>query len=137
MIRRILIAAAGLGLAAAITACGSSSEAATQVTVEIHYSHFEPTELTVEAGVPITITIENDDPIGHEWIVGSPDVHNRHRTGTEPYHNQIPTEVSVEAYETRVTTITFEHAGTYLYICHLPGHEAYGMSGVMHVVDQE
>lgn len=137
MIQRFLIAAAGLALAAAVTACGANSEAATQVTVGIHYSRFEPSELTVQAGVPVTITIANDDPIGHEWIVGSADVHDRHRIGAEPYHNQVPTEVSVEAYETRVTTITFEHPGTYVYICHLPGHEAYGMSGLIHVLDKD
>lgn len=27
------------------------------------------------------------------------------------------------------TTVTFSTAGTYLFICHLPGHEAYGMVG--------
>jgi uncharacterized cupredoxin-like copper-binding protein len=133
---RMTIAAAGMLLAAAATTgCGSGSEAATHVTIEVHYSTFQPAELTLAAGVPVTITIENNDPIGHEWIVGSAGVHQRHRTGTEPYHNEIPTEVSVDAYETRVTTVTFDHAGDYLYVCHLPGHEAYGMTGTLHVVE--
>jgi uncharacterized cupredoxin-like copper-binding protein len=30
-----------------------------------------------------------------------------------------------------VTTVTFTKPGTYLYICHLPGHEAYGMVGTL------
>jgi uncharacterized cupredoxin-like copper-binding protein len=137
MIVRIIIAAAGLALAAAAAACGGGSEAATHITVGIHYSKFEPPEITVPAGVPVTFTIENGDPIGHEWIIGSPDVHARHRTGTEPYHDEIPTEVSIDAYETKVTTVTFEHPGTYLYICHLPGHEAYGMSGTLTVVEDD
>ena len=29
------------------------------------------------------------------------------------------------------TIVTFDDAGTYLYICHLPGHEAYGMVGTL------
>lgn len=136
MTARVIIAAAGILLAAvAMTGCGSGSEAATHVTVGIHYSKFEPAELTVAAGVPVTITIDNGDPIGHEWIIGTAEVHQRHRTGTEPYHDEIPTEVSVDAYQTRVTTVTFEHAGDYLYVCHLPGHEAYGMVGTLHVVE--
>lgn len=135
MSARIIVAAAGLLLAAAATACGGGSEAATHVTVTIRYSQFEPGELTVPVGTPVTFAIENSDPIGHEWIVGSDEVHARHRTGTEPFHDEIPTEVSVDAYETKVTTVTFDQPGSYLYICHLPGHEEYGMSGIVHVVD--
>jgi uncharacterized cupredoxin-like copper-binding protein len=29
------------------------------------------------------------------------------------------------------TTLTFDQPGTVLYICHLPGHEAYGMVGTL------
>jgi uncharacterized cupredoxin-like copper-binding protein len=42
--------------------------------------------------------------------------------------------VTVPALSTRVTTLTFREAGDYQYICHLPGHEEYGMVGVVHVV---
>ena len=87
--------------------------------------------MTVRAGVPITIVLRNDDPIDHEWIVGDDAVHERHRTGTEPVHGSRPTEVSIPAGATRATTITFDTPGTYLYICHLPGHEAYGMVGAL------
>jgi uncharacterized cupredoxin-like copper-binding protein len=31
------------------------------------------------------------------------------------------------------TTITFDEAGGLDYICHLPGHEAYGMVGTLTV----
>ena len=31
------------------------------------------------------------------------------------------------------TTITFDEPGTLQYICHLPGHEAYGMVGTLTV----
>jgi uncharacterized cupredoxin-like copper-binding protein len=30
--------------------------------------------------------------------------------------------------------VVFDQAGEYLFICHLPGHEAYGMVGVLRVV---
>ena len=35
--------------------------------------------------------------------------------------------------ETVRTTITFDEPGRLAYICHLPGHEAYGMVGVLTV----
>lgn len=122
-------------LALVAVACGSAQAASTEATVAIYYSHFEPKEITATAGVPITITIRNDDPIEHEWIVGSALTHARHRTGTEPYHDAIPTEVTIPALETRETTVVFEEPGEYQYICHLPGHEAYGMVGTLRVVE--
>ena len=99
--------------------------------IRIHYSHYEGDRLVVPAGVPLTILLRNDDPIDHEWIVGDAATHERHRTGTEPVHGTRPTEVSIPAGSSRETTVTFDTPGTYLYICHLPGHEAYGMVGTL------
>jgi uncharacterized cupredoxin-like copper-binding protein len=102
-----------------------------KVSIRFHYSHFEPNLITVRAGVPVTITLRNDDPIDHEWIVGDAAVHAGHRAGTEPVHASRPTEVTIPAGTSRTTTVRFEQPGTYLYICHLPGHEAYGMVGTL------
>ena len=129
---------ASIVAAAAIVsmACGGGAEAQTTATVGIRFSRFEPATITVPAGVPVTITLRNDDPIEHEWIVGSPAVHESHRTGTEKEHTSRPTEVTVPAIDTRVTTVTFSAPGEYAYICHLPGHEAYGMTGTVRVVER-
>lgn len=129
-----LIPVAAVLLTLLASACGGGADAS-EATIAIHYSGFVPESVTVPAGEPVTITLQNDDPIEHEWIVGPADVHDRHRTGTEPYHDQVPTEVTIPALESRITTITFEQPGEYLYICHLPGHEAYGMVGTIHVVE--
>ena len=101
------------------------------VAIEIHYSHYEPSAVTVPLGVPVTFTIHNGDPIDHEWIVGDAAVHERHRTGTEAVHGARPTEITIPAGGTRTTTVVFAAAGSQLYICHLPGHEAYGMVGTV------
>ena len=42
----------------------------TVVDLPIRYSHFARPMVTVQAGVPVTIVLRNDDPIDHEWIVG-------------------------------------------------------------------
>ena len=115
------------------SACGNSPS--TDATIAIRYSQFVAEAITVPASVPVTITLQNDDPIEHEWIVGTPEVHERHRTGTEPFHDEVPTEVTMPALSTRVTTLTFEREGEYAFICHLPGHEAYGMVGRLRVVE--
>lgn len=131
--KRTLFALLALGVFTLLASC-SADTANTDATVTIRYSRFVPDVVTVPAGVPVRITLRNDDPIEHEWIVGRPDTHERHRLGTEPFHEEIPTEVTVPALSTRVTTITFEEAGEYSYICHLPGHEAYGMVGSLRVL---
>ena len=133
-------ASSGLLIAAALalllaSGCGDSLPA--HQTITIHYSHFEPDVVEVPVGVPVTIKLRNEDPIDHEWIVGPPDLHERHRTGTEPVHAAIPTEVTIPALSTRETTITFEAPGEYAYICHLPRHEEYGMVGTLRVVEDE
>ena len=73
----------------------------------------------------------NHDPIGHELIVGSDEVHARHANGTEAEHPPRPGEVSVAPGETVETTYTFHGAGAVLYACHLPGHFEYGMKGTV------
>jgi uncharacterized cupredoxin-like copper-binding protein len=120
-------------LGASLLLSGCTSDAAATVEIAIHYSRFQPDLITVPAGRPIRFVLSNQDPIDHEWIVGDDDVHERHRTGTEPSHGARPTEQSVPALGSVRTTVTFERAGTYRFICHLPGHEAYGMVGTLTV----
>jgi uncharacterized cupredoxin-like copper-binding protein len=129
----VIVAAVAVG---GLGAVGWSAAAARPAPVEIgiRFSAFTPTTVRVAAGAPVTFVIRNDDPIDHEWIVGTDALHDRHRTGTEPVHGARPTEVTVPALESRRTTVTFASAGTYRFICHLPGHEAYGMVGTVTVV---
>ena len=102
--------------------------------VRVRFSAFAPTEVVATAGVPIKIVLVNTDPIDHEWLVGDEAFHERHRTGTEQHHGFRSTEVSMPAGETVTTTVTFQDPGEYRFICHLPGHEAYGMVGILRVV---
>ena len=132
--------AAGLGLGLAIAVLSGLAANAVarsgeplEIAITIHYSHFTPDLVSVPAGRPVTFVITNSDPIDHEWIVGDAATHERHRTGTEPVHNARPTEISIPARSERRTTITFAAADTLQYICHLPGHEAYGMVGVLSI----
>jgi len=132
--RALLGLALGLGIATA-TALGAAAVARSNdpvvIPISIHWSHYEPSVVSVPVGRPVTFVITNTDPIDHEWIVGDAALHERHRTGTEPVHNARPTEISIPALSERRTTVTFTAAGSLQYICHLPGHEAYGMVGTV------
>jgi uncharacterized cupredoxin-like copper-binding protein len=124
--------AALLVVAGLATGC-TSDPSPQRIEIRIHYSHFDPSELTVAHGVAVTFVLINEDPIDHEWLIGDAAFHERHRHGTEAHHGARPNEVSVAALTTEETTLTFDTPGTILYICHFPGHEAYGMVGTLTV----
>lgn len=126
-------ALAGLLAAQVLLAGCGGSERSTTVHVRIQYSRFVPGVVTVPHGKPITFVLENADPIDHEWIVGAEPAHRAHRTGTEPVHESRASEVTLPALSSRSTTLTFAEPGTLAFICHLPGHEAYGMVGTLNV----
>jgi uncharacterized cupredoxin-like copper-binding protein len=123
-----------IAIVPALASCGTGTMVGPlRIEIDIHYSHYVQSAITVPAGRAVTFVIRNDDPIDHEWIVGDAALHERHRTGTELHHDARPTEVSIDARTTRETTVTFTTAGTFLFICHLPGHEAFGMVGALTV----
>jgi uncharacterized cupredoxin-like copper-binding protein len=121
----------GLLLLGGLAAGATSGTSPRRVEIHIHYSHFNPSELTVPRGVAVTFVLINDDPIDHEWLIGDAAFHERHRRGTEAHHGARPNEMSIPARSSVETTLTFWQAGTLQYICHLPGHEAYGMVGTL------
>ncbi len=104
------------------------------VVVDVEHSRFVPDELVVEAGTQVRFVLRNDDPIGHELIVGPPAVHERHRHGTEPEHEPRDGELSVGPDGQGVTSYVFDEPGTVEMACHLPGHYAFGMRGEIEVV---
>ncbi len=114
-----------LGLVPALAGCGVGNAAGPL--------RYEPSAISIPAGRPVTFVLRNADPIDHEWIVGDATLHARHRTGTEAHHDARPTEVSIDALTTRETTVAFSTPTTLTFVCHLPGHEAYGMVGTLTV----
>jgi uncharacterized cupredoxin-like copper-binding protein len=128
-VRRAL--AAVLAAAALLPGCGG--DRAREIEVGIRYSKFSPSAITVEEGESVRFSIENHDPIAHEFILGDDRVQLRHETGTEPSHGAVPGEVSIPAGTVRATTFTFGGPGTLVFACHLPGHFAFGMRGEVRI----
>lgn len=129
----VLAFVVAFGLGIGMIAVDPLASAPVRIEIRIRYSHFDPAAVAVPHGRPVTFVLHNDDPIAHEWMVGDEELHVRHRTGTEPYHASRPTEVSIPALTTIETTVRFDGPVAWRYVCHLPGHEAYGMVGVVTV----
>ena len=115
-----------------VTSCGGGAGAANPDTVvlTVHHSHFSASTVHVHAGATVRFVVHNTDPIEHELIIGDAATQERHEVGTDALHDA-PGAVSVPAGTTRTTTYTFPAAGSLLFGCHLPGHWAYGMRGVI------
>jgi uncharacterized cupredoxin-like copper-binding protein len=131
----VLVTAGGYAVAAgARPAVDPLGPAPVTVVLDVEHSDFLPDAMVVEAGTTVRFVVDNSDPINHEFILGPPAVHARHRDGTERRHPPVPGEVTVPAQSRAVTTYTFDEVGPVEFACHLPAHYEYGMRGVVTVV---
>lgn len=121
-----------LAVLAALPGC-AREPGTSAVEVVARYSKFDPAALTVDAGTTVTFTVRNDDPIAHEFIVGTPAEQRAHEDGTDETHDGAPGAASLEPGETAIVTYTFAEPGSYEYACHLPGHYRYGMRATVTV----
>ena len=120
-------------LALTFLGSGDGSQTKTQtVVLTAHHSRFDPAVVHVRPGSTVRFVVRNLDPIDHELIVGSDAVQDAHEYGTEAHHGTVPGEVSVPALATASTTFHMPAGGGDVpFGCHLPGHWAYGMRGML------
>jgi uncharacterized cupredoxin-like copper-binding protein len=133
----VVVAAAGADASAGTGAPGAPrvlGPGLVTIRIAIDQSHFHPTLLHVRPHTEVRFVIANHDPIGHEFIIGGPEVHARHANGHEASHPPVPGEVSVPPETTAATTFAFHAPGPVEFACHLPGHYQYGMHGIVEVV---
>ena len=118
MCRRILVALCIL----LMTACGgAASQAPPGVRVVATEFHFEPSALTLTAGAPMKLTFKNAGQTLHDFtIVSGP--------GGDKTLDHVAAEPNKEA------TLTLDlPAGSYTFICSVPGHKELGMQGTIAV----
>jgi uncharacterized cupredoxin-like copper-binding protein len=84
---------------------------------------FKPSEFTIPANQDVTVTLKNTGATMHNFSITD---HNN------PNVKNLNISVNVNPGETKTVTINAP-AGDYYYFCDVPGHEAAGMHGVMHV----
>jgi uncharacterized cupredoxin-like copper-binding protein len=129
---RLVLAIALVAVAAACRPA-AADEGIETVEITIHYSRFDPSTLEFPPGTTVRFVVHNTDPIDHEFILGDTWVQDVHELGTEAHHPPRPGEMSVPAATTRTTTYTLTNPGTLIFGCHLPGHYAFGMRGLVTV----
>lgn len=92
---------------------------------------FTPSSASVSAGDEVEVTLTNAGTLEHSWVlVGEgTDV----ATATDADAINSATTGTVAAGETGTVTFTAPDAGTYQFICTVPGHAAAGMVGTLTV----
>jgi len=133
----LVLASAGASASDTTPADGVLGPGRVTVRLDVDHSRFEAAPIRVRPHTELRFVVVNHDPIGHELIVGGPEVQARHASGQEAYHPPVPGEVSVPAEGHASTTYGFHAPGLVEYACHLPRHYEYGMHGSVEVVADE
>lgn len=110
--RRLFPLAAALALAAPAAALAHDG-AHDSYTINGKEFDFSKDEMVVKAGAPVTITFQNEGRISHNLAIPELGV----------------TTETIQGGKTATLTFTPEGAGTYRFICSVPGHAQAGMHG--------
>lgn len=142
MLKRILsIVLTFLLLAACVS---QPSEPATKLKVEMKDFAYNPPSLTIPAGQPVTLIVNNTGNIEHDFVVERIDAITKviEDNGSNAHHahgeeQNYDLHISARPGESSVLELTVSQPGTYKVFCSVEGHEAAGMIGELTVIDQE
>ena len=124
------------------SACANSSAPRTEITLEATDFTYGPASITVPAGQPVTLTINNTGKVEHDFVIAEINVSDVvvPDTGPAEHHQMGQAEYDLhftaQAGETAVLQFTALDPGTYKFFCTIKGHEEAGMIGKMVVVNQ-
>jgi glucose/arabinose dehydrogenase/plastocyanin len=104
-------------------AAAPGTDAQGQPAIEAVDIAFQPTELTIAAGQDVTVTLTNNGASMHNFSITD---HNN------PGVENLNISVDLAPGQTQTVTINAP-AGDYYFFCSVPGHEAAGMHGTIHV----
>lgn len=128
-----------------VVACSSDDDSdaaaegpATEIDAAMEEFQFTPTEWTVAADEEITVNLENNGSVEHEWVILQPGVTidseaDLPETEDELLADFVYWEDEVAPDESKTETFTAPPAGTYQIICAIEDHFDAGMEGTLTV----
>jgi nitrite reductase (NO-forming) len=117
-------------MALLLAACGGGGA----TTLEFEGSdtfQYTPSSASVDAGAEVEVTLNNTGALEHSWVLVNSDVDVA--TVTDANAIDGATTGTVAAGGTGTATFTAPAAGTYKFVCTVPGHAAAGMVGTLTV----
>jgi uncharacterized cupredoxin-like copper-binding protein len=142
MLKKILLILIAVTL---LSACASQpSQPSTELTVEMTDFAYNPSSVTIPAGQPVTLTVNNTGNIEHDFVVEKIDVATEviQDNGSNAHHahgaeQNFDLHISARPGEASIVQLTVSEPGTYKILCSVEGHEEAGMIGELTVIDQE
>lgn len=143
MLRKMFLV---LVLVVLLTGCARtapSETGATEVTVTATDFTYSPSSITVPVGQPVTITLDNEGAVEHDFVVDKISVEDVEASESGPaMHHQMgempdyDLHFYANAGDSAVLKFTPLEPGTYEIYCTIKGHKEAGMIGKLIVVDQ-
>jgi uncharacterized cupredoxin-like copper-binding protein len=136
--KRRLITLTVLGLMIVLSGCGGG--AATEIDATLKDFAFAPNSWEIAAGETITINLDNEGAVEHEWVLLRPgvtisDESELPATEEELLADFVYWEDELEPGESKSLTFTAPEIGEYQIICAIESHFDAGMKGTLTVVD--
>ena len=142
----IVLTLAGCGGATATSGSGGTSAGGgTVTTLDVTADpsgqlKFQPETLEATAGQPISVSFKNPAPVQHNWVLVMPgqeqavaDAAASKGGDATGVAGVIAMTSVLNANGDEIKEVPAQQAGTYSYICTVPGHYAAGMKGTLTV----
>lgn len=113
--KRWFVAGVAVALTALVAGAPYAGAAAQKVTVVAKEFAYTPNKITVKAGRPVQLVLDNKGVIEHDFVVDRFKV----RTGI------------IQPGKTGTVTFTPSAKGTFEFHCSVPGHKEAGMKGTL------
>jgi len=146
---RYILGSLGLAATFALTGCGGTGGNATAAqgaaTLEVQADPsgalaFQQTTLEATAGQPVSVNFGNPAPLPHNWVLVQPGQEQAVVDATTAKNGEAAGVAGViagskvlNADGKETVAVPAQAAGTYPYICTVPGHYAAGMKGTLTV----
>ncbi len=119
-----------------LTACGAAASPEKAITLELTDFAFGPSSVTIPAGQPVKITLENKGLVEHDFVIETIDasMESMQDNGSEMHHmeggaSEAAVHAAVQAGSSTTLELTVSEPGTYTFFCSVPGHKEAGMIG--------
>jgi uncharacterized cupredoxin-like copper-binding protein len=118
-----------------LSAC-APSKPSNKINVDMTDFAFTPNQYTVPAGQEITLHVQHDGTVEHDFIIMKYDTSVGEHFNEEDQPN-IYWQIKVQPGESEtITFIAPDQPGTYQIVCGMPGHIEAGMVGKLEVISQ-
>ena len=135
MTRKVAVLAAfAFVIAIGAWACGDGDDDP-EVTVVAEDTKFNPSSITIQAGEEVTLELQNNDGVEHDFQVDGLDVDVMSGGSDMPEHGGDGRAgmlaVHAAGHESMSITFMANEPGTFEFYCTIPGHKDSGMVGTL------